>query len=74
MAQQESMNLVDFVKRFQNDDACPQYLYKMRWPEGFKCPVFCYRLNRRRWVNQLFPRLLNACVSSSTLTLAELIG
>jgi hypothetical protein len=39
MAQQESMNLVDFVKQFPNDDACRQYLFKMRWPEGFKCPV-----------------------------------
>lgn len=39
MAQQESINLVDFVKRFPNDNACRKYLFKMRWPEGFKCPV-----------------------------------
>jgi hypothetical protein len=35
---------------------------------------FCYRLNRHKWVEQLFPRLLNACVSSSVFTLAELTG
>ena len=39
MAQQESINLVDFIKRFPNDDACRQYLFKIRWPEGFICPV-----------------------------------
>lgn len=35
---------------------------------------YCYRLNRRDWVKQLFPRLLNACASSSTFTWAELTG
>lgn len=35
---------------------------------------YCYRLNRRDWVAQLFPRLLNACASSSTFTWAELTG
>ena len=39
MSQQESINLVDFVNRFPNDDACRQYLFKMRWPERFKCPI-----------------------------------
>jgi transposase-like protein len=35
---------------------------------------FCYRFNRRQSINQLFPRLLNACVSASTITWAELTG
>jgi transposase-like protein len=38
MSQQESMNLVDFIKRFPNEDACRQYLFELRWPDGFKCP------------------------------------
>jgi hypothetical protein len=33
---------------------------------------FCYRFNRRQSINQLYPRLLNACVSASTITWAEL--
>jgi transposase-like protein len=35
---------------------------------------FCYRFNRRHWIDELFPRLLNACVSASTVTWAELTG
>jgi len=39
MAQQDSISLIDFIKRFSNDDACRQYLFKIRWPKGFKCPI-----------------------------------
>lgn len=35
---------------------------------------FCYRLNRRFFEDQLFDRLLNACVLSKGITYAELIG
>ena len=38
MSQQETLNLVDFIKRFPNEDACRKYLFELRWPEGFKCP------------------------------------
>jgi transposase-like protein len=33
---------------------------------------FCYRFNRRKWPEQLFDRLLKACVSTMTITFAEL--
>lgn len=33
---------------------------------------FCYRFNRRKWRNQLFNRLLHACVLGRTVTYAEL--
>ena len=33
---------------------------------------FCYRFNRRFWESQIFNRLLNACVNTSTITFAEL--
>ena len=33
---------------------------------------FCYRFNRRKWRNQLFNRLLHACVVGPTVTYAEL--
>lgn len=35
---------------------------------------FCYRFNRRRFGNQLFNRLLSACISTSTITYAQLVG
>ena len=35
---------------------------------------FCYRLNRRFFENQLFDRLLNACILSKGFTYEELIG
>jgi len=38
MSQQESMNLVNFIKKFPTENACRQYLFKLRWPNGFKCP------------------------------------
>ncbi len=33
---------------------------------------FCYRFNRRFWEPQLFDRTLNTCVTTSTITYAEL--
>lgn len=33
---------------------------------------FCYRLNRRFWENQLFDRLLSACIDCETITYGQL--
>ena len=33
---------------------------------------FCYRLNRRKWQDEIFERLLNACVTSKGITYSEL--
>jgi transposase-like protein len=33
---------------------------------------FCYRFNRRFWQEQLFDRMINACLNSETISLAEL--
>lgn len=30
--------LLEFAERFATEDACVQYLFKLRWPEGFRCP------------------------------------
>ncbi|QKS47295.1 transposase (plasmid) [Paenibacillus cellulosilyticus] len=32
------MNLIQFQKIFQTEEACHQHLYKLMWPEGFHCP------------------------------------
>jgi len=34
----------------------------------------CYRFNRRFWEREAFQRLLNACISTSTITGKELMG
>jgi len=28
----------EFVKRFSTEEQCRDYLYQLRWPDGFKCP------------------------------------
>jgi hypothetical protein len=31
-------NLREFDTRFSNEDGCREYLFKLRWPDGFCCP------------------------------------
>jgi transposase-like protein len=31
-------NLSELERRFSTEEACTQYLYALRWPEGFQCP------------------------------------
>lgn len=31
-------NLVEFEARFSTEEACRDYLFRLRWPEGFRCP------------------------------------
>lgn len=30
--------ILEFEERFASEEACLQYLYDLRWPEGFRCP------------------------------------
>lgn len=30
--------LLEFAGRFATEEACLEYLFKIRWPEGFRCP------------------------------------
>lgn len=34
--------LLDFEERFSTEEACREYLFKLRWPEGFQCPKCGY--------------------------------
>jgi len=38
MAGQEAMSLMEFMKRFETEEQCREYLYQIRWAEGFVCP------------------------------------
>jgi len=50
MAQQESINILEFQQRFATDDTCCDHLFKIRWPEGPTCAKCCgrnfYKMNR----------------------------
>lgn len=30
--------VMEFERRFASEEACREYLFKLRWPEGFRCP------------------------------------
>lgn len=32
------LTLAEFEKRFSSDEACRNYLFQLRWPNGFECP------------------------------------
>jgi len=32
------MTFDEFIKRFLTEEQCREYLYRLRWPEGFVCP------------------------------------
>ena len=38
MVEDYPRTLLEFEARFGSDEACRQYLMKLRWPEGFLCP------------------------------------
>lgn len=49
---QESVNFIEFMKRFQTEEQCREFLFSLRWPEGFVCPCcgsrhFCEVKKRR---------------------------
>lgn len=38
-----AMGFDQFLKRFPNEKACAEYLYTVKWPNGFVCPVCGHR-------------------------------
>jgi hypothetical protein len=32
------MNLMEFEQEFSTEEQCREYLFGLRWPEGFVCP------------------------------------
>lgn len=51
IAEDYPKNFQEFLSRFQTDDDCRDYLFAMRWPNGFHCPKCnCskYYLNNRK--------------------------
>src|SRR5664280_1258004 len=44
--------IVEFQQWFPDDEACAEYLFESRWPEGFRCPRCghgdCWPVSKRR--------------------------
>lgn len=38
MTQRKSFTLLEFQDRFNNEAACREHLFNVRWPNGFSCP------------------------------------
>jgi Transposase zinc-ribbon domain/ISXO2-like transposase domain len=36
--QQKALSLMQFRKMFGTEKACQKHLFRLRWPEGFRCP------------------------------------
>jgi transposase-like protein len=36
--QQKTLSLPQFQKKFGTEKACQKHLFRLRWPEGFRCP------------------------------------
>ena len=39
-------NLMEFEQQFASEEACREYLFQLRWPNGFRCPR-CH--NQKAW-------------------------
>lgn len=38
MAKQQALSFMEFKDKFNTEEACREHLFKMRWPNGYKCP------------------------------------
>jgi len=36
--QQKPMSLIEFQRKFATEKACQEHLFRLRWPDGYKCP------------------------------------
>lgn len=49
MSKKKALSFNQFIKRFPDEEACVKYLYAVKWPKGFVCPVcghrHCYALS-----------------------------
>ena len=52
MSKKKTLSFNQFIKRFSDEKACAEYLYPIKWPNGFVCPVWghqhCYPIKGYR--------------------------
>jgi transposase-like protein len=59
------MTFDEFVKQFNTEEQCKEYLYKLRWPDGFVCPL-CY--GREYWKTKDIFYECKKCGHQATVT------
>jgi transposase-like protein len=51
--EQYPKTLLELEKQFASEEACREYIYQLRWPEGFKCPRCAHQkawaMRRQNW-------------------------
>ena len=58
-------NLMEFDERFTTEEACEEYLFRVRWPDGFRCPRCA---GTKAWVNKRHLLVCSACGRQVSLT------
>ena len=43
MARQETINFQEFQEKFNTEEACREYLFELRWTNGYECPKCGYK-------------------------------
>lgn len=56
---------VEFDRRFATEEACREYLIRVRWPDGFRCPSCS---GQKAWVNNRRVLVCAACGLQVSLT------
>ena len=63
---QVGMILNDFMDRFGTEERCQQALFKLRWPDGFRCPECAHPSHCRLKVRRLIQ--CHRCRHQASLT------
>jgi len=58
-------SLIEFEKRFATEEACREYLIKLRWPNGFRCPK-CQ--HEKAWLTKRKPFHCTYCKHETSIT------
>jgi transposase-like protein len=65
MKEDYPLNLAEFEARFSTEEACREYLAKLRWPEGFVCPR-CE--GRQGWTSKRNLLICSSCQYQASVT------
>jgi transposase-like protein len=66
-------SLPEFQKLFPNDGACAEYLEKIRWEDGFRCPHCQFKAEPFRFANRPHVLRCRSCRSDISLTAGSIM-
>jgi transposase-like protein len=62
--------MMEFLDRFATDQSCLAYLYRVRWPKGFVCPVCS---GRKGWLTNRATVFCGGCQRQTTPTAGTIL-